>query len=286
MNQHNQIQHCRPPRPSNNAHRALIYLSQHLRKTFVLLCLSLLAACATAETQQKIVVGVEKIEFYPYWEINEEGELRGFARELMDAFSVYAHREIEYQAFNVHTLYEKFFAGELDLKLPDNPYWQAENKSGLPIAYSLPIAGFTDGVLVKHARNGQGLSSFKRLGTVKGFTPFVYFPLIESGKIKLNEVENFNELYSIMVNNEIDGIYFPEVSAKHYLGNLTINNLASVSLTSDDIVFDSSLPFVHSFYYVSTFTKHNLLHQFNSFLIDQREKIEEIRQKYGIESPQ
>lgn len=285
MSQIDQNLHCRGVSFAINFQATLAKLSLHLGKVIVVLCFTLLSACASLETKQQVVIGVERIEYYPYWEIDAEGELRGFARELMDAFSDYAHLDIEYQAYNVHALYEKFFAGDLDLKLPDNPYWQAEKKSGLPIAYSLPVAGFTDGVLVKHTRSGQGLSSFGRLGTVKGFTPFAYFPLIESGKIKLTEVQNFNELYAIMANDEIDGIYFPEVSAKHYLDNLTINNLANVSLTSDDIMFDPSLPYVHSFYYVSTFTRHDILHQFNSFLIDQEAKIKIMRQRYGIESP-
>mgnify|MGYP006207779997 CR=1 FL=1 len=118
----------------------------------LLLCLFVLPALA----QEDIHVGVELQPYPPYSNV-ENGEYRGYARELLDAFAAeYGYRFI-YSPLPVRRLLGDFLSGRVDLKFPDHPQWNADQKAGQRIHYSAPAAPYIDGILVKPAHLGQGL---------------------------------------------------------------------------------------------------------------------------------
>lgn len=115
------------------------------------------------------VVGVEDVEYYPYW-ADRDGHYAGFARKLLDRFAESKGYHFVYQPLPVKRLWNTYFSGQVDLKFPDNPHWAKMRKSGYNIVYSQPAVNYIDGVMVLPGHKGLGLERLERLGTIRGTT--------------------------------------------------------------------------------------------------------------------
>ena len=145
------------------------------------LILAVLLLCPLHLFGKSYVVGVESLAYYPFY-VDEKGSYQGFARELFDAFAESQSIELTYQPMAVPELFASLLNESIDLKFPDNQYWKRELKKGHKIHYSVEIISYVDGALVLFENKEKGMNFLKKLGTIKGFTPFPYLKLVEEKK--------------------------------------------------------------------------------------------------------
>lgn len=220
------------------------------------------------------VVGVEALNYYPHY--SDEGkQYSGFARDLLDAFAKDKGYSFEYKILPVARLYGEFFAGALDFKYPDNQLWQESKRKGLTIEYSEPVVSYTDGVLVLPANKGKGVEKIKSLGTVRGFTPWDYLGLVESGQIKVQEVNSFQQSLLQGINARVDGVYM-NLEVGHY-------HLNNVLKLPGALVFDEALPSSKGFYTLSSTKNGQVIVEFNKFLIEHATEVSALKAKYGLQ---
>lgn len=226
-----------------------------------LLYLHLLCFCLLAQAEETIRVGVERQPYLPYYDVQDD-DYRGYARELLDAFAAARGYRSVYVPLPVQRLHRDFLAGRFDLKYPDHPLWNAEQKAGLVIHYSQPTATYLDGILVKPAYLEQGAEHIHLLGTQNGFTPWPYQDAIRSGRVQLVQ------------NNRIDAVYLnPRVAA---------HQLQQSGLTPDALVFAPQLGYVQDHYYLSSIARPDLIAEFDRFLLERTEQIAQMRQRHGL----
>jgi ABC-type amino acid transport substrate-binding protein len=235
----------------------------------LLLCMIALPAAA----QEEIRVGVELQPYQPYSDV-ENGEYRGYARDLLDAFAAeYGYRFV-YTPLPVRRLLSDFLSDRVDLKFPDHPQWNADQKAGYDIHYSHPAAPYIDGILLKPQRLGQDLQRIELLGTQNGFTPWPYLPDIRAGRIRLIQANQIESLLRMASSDRVDAVYLnPKVVA---------HQLRQMHMAPDSLVYDPSLPHVQDHYYLSSIRHPQLIEAFNRFLEERAEQVAELRLRHGL----
>jgi len=226
-----------------------------------------------AQAGPSYVVGVEALNYYPHY--SDEGkQYSGFSRDLLDTFAKSKGYTFEYKILPVARLYESFFAGELDFKYPDNVLWQESKRKGMSIHYSDPVVSYTDGVFVLPINKSKGIEKLKTLGTVRGFSPWDYMGLIESGQIKIQEVNSFQQSLLQGINGRVDGVYM----------NVEVGNhqLSDVIKLPGALVFDDALPNSQGFYTLSSTKNAAVIAEFNQFLIERSAEVAALKDKYEL----
>lgn len=239
----------------------------------IILSFSLLGAVSPAQAEA-FRVGVELQPYLPYFTV-QEGEYRGYARELLDAFAASQGHQFHYVALPVKRLLSNFLAGDLDFKFPDNPQWKTAQKQGHKIHYSQPVLPYTDGVLVLPRHLGQGQQRIKVLGTQLGFTPSPYLLAIESGAMSLTQSNRIDSLLRMAISGRVDAVYLNPLVARHAL--------LAAKLPSTALVFDPELAHVDDHYYLSSLRHPEVIAAFDAFLREQPALLHRLKGKYAIE---
>ncbi len=237
----------------------------------LLLCLSL--HLVPSQAQEAIRVGVELQPYQPYSEV-ENGEYRGYARELLDAFAAEQGYRFVYTPLPVRRLLGDFLGGRVDLKFPDHPQWNADQKAGHPVRYSQPAAPYVDGVLVKPQYLGQGKARIRLLGTQNGFTPWPYLEDIRAQRLKLIQANQIESLLLMAASDRVDAVYLNPRVVTH--------QLRQMRLAPDTLVFDPQLAHVEDHYYLSSIHHPELIEAFDRFLERRAELVAAIRLRHGL----
>lgn len=239
----------------------------------IVLCFSLLGAAQQAAAE-RFRVGVEHQPYPPYYSL-QDGEYRGYARELLDAFAADQGHQFSYVALPVKRLLNDFLAGKLDFKFPDHPQWKTEQKQDQRIYYSQPVAPYIDGVLVPRGQLGQGRQRIKVLGTQLGFTPWPYLGAIESGQMALVQSRRIDSLLRMALSGRVDAVYLNPLVARH--------TLEAEGLPHDALVFDPALAHLNGHYYLSSIRHPRVIGAFDAFLRAQPQIQRRLKAKYAIE---
>lgn len=244
-------------------------------KALLIGLISLFILSNTSLAEKKVyTVGVEALKYMPHYD-NDNKEYIGFARDLLDMFAENQGYRFRYKVYQVKRLFSEFLnKTSLDLKYPDNSYWQGAMKKGKNVVYSQAVVEYIDGVMVPPEFKGKGISKLKKMGTVRGFTTWEYIDEIEKGEIKLMESTTFTGLIKQVLKNRINGAYF-NVAVCNY-------QLKEVLKTPGALVFDDTLPHTKSNYFLSTIRYPKLINAFDDFLIKEKPAIDALKNKYQV----
>jgi len=232
------------------------------------------ATAPMADEPQRLVVGVEKIDYLPVYAL-VDGEYRGFARELLDAFAADRGYDLRYRPLPVARLYASFFRGSVDLKFPDNPRWRTRQRRGHDLQYSAPLVSYIDGSLVPPEDKGQPPEAIDRLGTVTGFTPWAWLDAIRAGGVTLSENSSFTALLRQALSGRVDAAY-ASVAVANY-------QLEHVLDRPGGLVFDPGLPHTQGQYHLSTIRHPEVLAELDAWLGDNRDRVEGLKARHGVE---
>lgn len=244
-----------------------------LRPLVAVLAALTISAPARAAEIETLSVGVEELDYYPYYAMRD-GRYVGAAREVLDAFAASTGLRFDYRPLPVKRLYADLFTGAVDLKFPDSPEWNAAGKQGQSVLYSLPALPYVDGVMVRPERAGKGLDEFTALGTVSGFTPFAWLDELAKGKIKMSETPHLSSLLRQAATGRVDGAYVNVAVAQDHLRQ-------SPELLGA-LIFDRGLPFAAGAYRVSSIRRGDVLTKLDAWLAANADMVAAIKQKYGV----
>lgn len=242
----------------------------------LLVCFILILAISNTGLAEKktYTIGVESLNYLPHFGHNQNG-YTGFSRELLDMFADSKGIQFKYKKHSIKKLFSNFLNTQsIDFKYPDNSYWQERMKKGKNVIYSYPVAEYIDGVMVRPENLGRGITKFKKLGTVRGFTTWEYIEMLEKREIQLAESNSFTNLIKQTIKGRIDGAYFNVAVANH--------QLQTVLKKPGALVFDKTLPHTTSHYNLSTIRHPALISQFNDFLVEKKPSIDALKNKYQV----
>lgn len=219
------------------------------------------------------VIGVEDLSYLPHYSA-EGGEYKGYARDVLDAFAASKNIRFEYRPLPVTRLFQLLVSGKIDFKYPDSPHWNPAIKEGVQVAYSAPVAPYVDGVMVRPENLDRKPNEFRKLGTVKGFTPYAWLDRLSDEGLELRENPSFSGLLKQAIAGRVDGAYVNEAVARYFL---------RFQLQQPEaLVFKPALPHVRDNYYLST-TRHSVLvDELSRWLEEQAEFVASRQQVWGI----
>ncbi|MFW6008317.1 MAG: substrate-binding periplasmic protein, partial [archaeon] len=223
---------------------------------------------------QTYVVGVENIEYYPYYSIDSEEVYVGYARDVLDTFAEEYNYTFEYQPLPLKRLFSDLVTQKIDFKFPDNPYWSADLKEGKNVVYSDSVVKFVDGAMVLPENLNSGVDKVDKLGAIMGFTPWPFLDLIEEGSIKTVETPNYSALLKQTTQGRVDAAY-TNVSVGKY-------QLDKIFGDSELLVFDSDLPYDEASYLLSSAKHPDIIEEFNEFLKNNKKVLEDLQKQYNI----
>ncbi len=230
---------------------------------------------AAPAAKKDFVIGVEQIEYQPYYGLNpaKPEEYIGYAREFFDAFAKEKGYTFTYKMLPVKRLFAEFFDKQVDFKFPDNPGWSADERKDKTIEYSESICDFTDGLMIHVDNKDVTADKLVEIGTVRGFTPFTYLDLIAKG-LKCSEANTIGALMQQVEAKRIDGAY----------GNIIVSQQAikDAGLDASKFMFAEQLPHHKDAYKLSTQLYPELIKEINTFMTEKADFVKELRAKYGI----
>jgi len=241
--------------------------------------LSLLAAIlsgflANAASAGNFTVGVEGQDYLPIAS-GVGGDYKGYSRELLDAFAAKAGHKFTYQPMPVARLWDEYLKQKsVDLKYPDNAYWNADNKKGLNITYSSGLINVVEGLMVPPANKGKGASSVTKIVTLRGFTPFPYLDMIAAKKVAVTEVNEAGQALDMAAAGRVDGVYMGKIAATYLLND--------VMKKPGSLVFDDSLPNSKNDFSMSSMKHPDVIKQLNDFLASEKDLVAKLKAKYKI----
>jgi polar amino acid transport system substrate-binding protein len=253
-------------------------LTRRIRYRLLALFVAMLAAIGPSHSAQggtePIVVGVEAQSYLPVFGVNGT-EYVGYARELLDAFARDKGLTLEYRPLPVPRLYAAFLAGQVDLKFPDHPNWQADRRTGKQIVYSDSLAAFVDGVSVPRGNAGRGIAALRTLGTVSGFTPWAMHDQIKAGKVSVSENPSIEGLLRQVIGGRHHGVY-ASVAVVNY-------QLDKVWKQPGALVFDPTLPYSRDHYYASSIKRPDVIRELSAWLKQNQKFVDELKARHAVE---
>lgn len=251
------------------AYDLLIHAKKSVKYTAIAASLLLTQAAALAD---EVLIGVEDLTYYPHYTF-ENGEYSGFGRAVLDAWAADRGHTVTYKAFPIKRLMSMLVDGEVDLKYPDNAYWSSDLKNGKNVTYSDAVVEYIDGVSVKPDEVGKGMGSVKKLGTVRGFTPWAWLDEINSSAVELSELGALDGLVKQVLAGRIDAAYANVSVIQHQLDQMG---------EAGALTFDPDLKHTRDFYYLSTTTKPALVEDFNSWMAENADKVAALKAEYNV----
>ncbi|WP_148716535.1 substrate-binding periplasmic protein [Chitinolyticbacter meiyuanensis] len=216
------------------------------------------------------LIAVEALDFSPFYD-GAGREYRGYARDLLDAFSRRYHHRFTYVALPVERLYLEFYSKRrYDFKFPDNPRWQTALKAGLTPRYSAPAVTVTESLMVRPAQRDIGFNQIDTIATVRGFSAW---PFRSDPWLKIVYADSTESLVNMLLGGRVDGIFFAEDSITHYLARTGRHGLA---VRADRITH------YHPEFSLATLKHPEVIEQFNAFLAEEQTLIQSLQAKYGI----
>jgi polar amino acid transport system substrate-binding protein len=241
-------------------------------------CLAVLALAALCLTgicrAEKLIVGVEDIDFYPYGKTTAEAGYVGYLRDLLDAFAAAQGYAPEYAVTPIKRLYLRLGDGDLDFFVPDNPAWSQEKKKDIEIYYSGPVAVARDGFAVLPGREQESIGTdIVHLGIFLGFTVEPLFQEAELSQIVFNEASRFESLFRTLFLGRIDAVYCNQAAAYQVLKEL--------GKPVDAISWSHRLPRFRSEFHVSS-TRRELVEQLDDWMRKNPDRVRDLKREYGI----
>ena len=234
---------------------------------------SILLAFTLQASAKNFVIGVESLNYYPIY-LGRGNTYTGYARELLDEFGKASGHKFTYKPLPVKRLLSEFLAGNLDFKYPDNSKWAPNAKQGHAITYSDSTIEYIDGLMMLPANSAVNVNNLKSIGTLRGFTPWVYMDDISKGTLKVSETDTLKSLISMTESQRVQGAYINVVVARYYIKN----ELKKAGL----LTFNADMPHARDHFVLSSIKHPEVVKEFNAFLKNNVSLVGKLKDKYQV----
>lgn len=124
------------------------------------------------------------------------------------------------------------------------------------------------------SRLGQPREGFRKLGFVRGFTPWKFKEDIEAGRVTIHEAPNPQGLIRMTLAGYIDAANMARQVARYHLRQQG---------RPDGLVVEPALlPLSDSYYHLSSIRHPELIQRFDAFVRREAEAVQALKDKYGL----
>ncbi|WP_340680395.1 hypothetical protein [Paraglaciecola sp.] len=227
---------------------------------------------ATHLYAQNLVVGVEDVSYYPYFDFAASDT--SFSKSVLDKFAADMGHTISYVPLPIKQFSKWLYENNVDFKFPDNKRWQDASESDSHATYfSNSVLYLRAGTIVLARNKDKPAVFFKNLGMVTGFYPTLWIDKIAKKRVSLLDDTSPKVLVKHLVNEIVDGIDIDIAVANHYLKELNAN---------EQLVYSSKLTQEVFGHQLSTIKYPEIIEQFNQWLAKNPEYLKTLKQQFAI----
>jgi hypothetical protein len=221
---------------------------------------------------QKLVVGVEDVSYFPYFDYTSSKT--SFSKSVLDKFAADTGHTVNYVPLPIKQFSKWLYESNVDFKFPDNQRWQDESQSDSRATYfSDSILYMRAGTVVLAKNKDKPAVFFKNLGMITGFFPTLWLEAIANKQVNILDDTSPKVLVTHLVNGIVDGIDIDIAVANHYLKELNIN---------EQLVYSSQLSQEVFSHQLSTLKYPDTINQFNQWLANNQKYINTLKQQFLI----
>jgi polar amino acid transport system substrate-binding protein len=226
---------------------------------------------ATAQQAKNLVIGVEDIAYYPYFDYT--GNETSLSKAILDKFAAEQGYTLSYVALPIKQFSKWLYENDIDFKYPDNERWHPAIKDHDAEYFSDAIFYLRAGTVVLLQDKDRPKAFFKSLGMISGFEPTLWKAEIASGEVNILDDASTKVLIKHLVNGLVDGVDMDIAVANYYLKSLGIKQQLAYSSVLSQEIFSHQL---------STIKYPEIIQQFNQWLAHNREFLEASLHKFHI----
>ncbi len=224
---------------------------------------------------KEYIIGVEDVSYYPFYDFSTQNvEQESFIKELLSTFFHSKGYQFKFVALPVRRFDKWYIEEAIDFKFPDNDRWRDEESKKLNVSYSEPVLYLRAGSYVLKKNKNMSRQRAKRLGTIFGFFPTLWYDRIENETIELIEASSSISLVKHLLRGNVDVI------------NIDINvikyNLQLLRKDEDAVVLNENIHHENYAYHFSTIHYPKIIQEFDEFIVIHHQLLTELKTKYGI----
>jgi len=230
---------------------------------------------SSAVENNEFVIGVEAVNYYPLIDFTLNDSTKdSYTKELLTRFFNSKNYEFRFLALPIKRFDKWYVEEEIDFKYPDNPRWRTKKDDLLKIVFSDPTIKLIAGSYVLKKNRMLPKDKIKKLGTILGFIPTLWFDEVASGELRLIEESSPFGIVKHVLYGNVDATNIDE--------NVIRYNLKLLG-QPDKIVLNREAKREVFSYQLSTMKYPEIIDEFNVFMKNNKQIIDKIKKKYGID---
>lgn len=230
---------------------------------------------ASTSHSKEYSIGVEDVSYFPLYDFSPQYPNRAsFTKELLSSFFNSKGYQYKFVPLPIKR-FDKWYVEEaIDFKFPDNVRWRMGESKKLSITYSTPVLTLTAGTYVIKEKAEQPRDYVKRLGTILGFFPTLWYDKIQDNSTALVELSSPYSIIKHMLHGNVDATNIDK--------NVINYNLQLLGQSRERIVLNKQIKNEQYAYHFSSISYPRIIEEFNHFLVENQQLIARIKLKYGI----
>ena len=247
------------------------------KKIILWLCLSVSCFLSTSISAKKFIIGVEDLNYYPLFNFSSSSTSfpnSSFTKDLLTTFFTKYNYQFQFLALP-NKRFDKWYAEEnIDFKFPDNFRWRDDKAHKLNLIFSRPVLSLMAGAYVLKSKNLASNESIKSLVTILGF-----YPTFWVDKIKNKQLQLLEETSPLSI---VKHILYGNADATNIDINVIRYNLKFLH-KKDVIVLNTNAKHEVYTYHLSSIRYPEVIGEFNLFLQENKQYIQQLKVKYNTQ---
>jgi len=238
------------------------------------ICLIVLFANINHAYAKEFTIGVEDISYYPLYDFSATNTNRpSYSKDLLTAFFEEHNYSYRFVALPIKRFNKWYTEKELDFKFPDNQKWRDDKQNKLNIIFSQSAIKLMAGSYVLASNAIYKRDDVKRLATIFGFSPTLWFD-----KIVTKEVELIEENSPLSI---VKHVLYGNADATNIDSNVIRHNLKFLK-NPQTIILNTNIKHQVFSYHLSSIKHPEIIKQFDEFLQNNSKLLLELKKKYDI----
>lgn len=247
-----------------------LYFRKRLKSIFIPLFL----CCINSVAAKEFIIGVEDLSYYPLYDFSASSTSNpSFTRDLLTTFFDRKNYQYHFIALPIKRFDKWFVEQEIDFKFPDNFRWKKDEDDKLKIIFSEPVLQLMAGSYVLKSKPLASRNEIKKLGTILGFTPTLWFDKLEKNELTLTEE------YSPF--GVVKHLIYGNVDATNIDLNVINYNLKLLD-KKNEVVLNTLIKHEVFTYHLSSINYPEIIKEFNIFLKENPSLVQQLKDKHGI----
>jgi len=223
---------------------------------------------------QEFIIGVEEVSYYPLFDFAATDTNRpSFSKDILTAFFEQHNYSYRFIALPIKRFNKWYVEKGIDFKFPDNFRWRDDEKNKLNITFSEPVIKLMAGSYVLESNAKFKRDDIKKLATIFGFSPTLWFDKLERKDLELIEENTPLSIVKHILHGNVDATNIDSNVIRHNLKLLKKPNVIVLNKHINHEIFS---------YHLSSIKHPKIIKQFDDFLQNNPKLLLELKQKYGI----